>query len=219
MAPVIYGGKESEDGSVNKQNAECQHGVLHNMSAPPRTHISIAPLTGSTGTFISGGFVQASQGLYSTVCVNLLLKKLFGTSIKIVSTRDTLSEKERHLYLRYLIESARIATGEKHHPSKQAVYAMASYRLEQLEALYINLTDTLNKQTTGLPPFALVRPRCAPILRGSLETRPVYALSLISRIAGNIFSIGRAPVIPDDSILVKCFSLYTFTGERRSLSS
>lgn len=202
---------------MSENKAEYQHDVLHNMSAPPRTCISIKPLATSVGKqrkHTNNRRNHTRYGLYAIIGVNALLRTLFGDSIKIISNRRTLSEKERHLYLRYLVETARVAVGEKQSPSKRAVYAMASDRLEKLESLYINLTESLNKQITGLPPFALVRPSCKnQVLSKSIETRPEYALSLISRIASGVFSSGRAPVIPNDGLLVQCFCLYTFGNE------
>jgi hypothetical protein len=199
---------------MSENKTEYQHNVLHNMSAPPRTFVTIKPLATPVRKQrkrTNNRLVHSSYGLYAIIGVNALLRTLFGDSINIIYNRGTLSEKERHLYLRYLIEAARVAVGEKQRPSKRAVYAMTAHKLEQLESLYINLTELLNKKITGLPPFALVRPSCKSlVLIKSIETRPEFALALISRIAGGIFSSGRTPVIPNDTLLLKCFYLYTF---------
>ncbi len=199
---------------MSENNIEYRHDTLHNMSAPPRSCISIKPLATPVKKKRTpkNSPINQSRYLYAIIGVNALLSSLFGDNINIIYSKRTLSEKERHLYLRYLVESTRVALGEKQRPSKRAVYAMTSHRLEQLEALYIQLTGTLNEKITRIPPFALVRPSCKSNVQiKSIETRPEYALPIISRIAGNVFCTGRSPVIPNDSLLVQCFYLYTFS--------
>ena len=198
--------------------------ALHNMSAPPRTRITVRPLRPGAGVRRTGPaemryegptaddatVVAASTGLVPVALLSpvLLTQHWFPTYVDEgpVGTGATWKDKDKlkgraaylkHLRLRCLVVLSRIALGELRRPNRESVFRLARARLEALEAAYLENVRRLDPLALSLPPFGFAKPITGYTDLVPVETDPARALALLSRCSGTVFSAGREPLLPD----------------------
>ena len=199
--------------------------VLNNMSAPPRSLITVRPLRPSTDVSRFGPVrlrtrrsvpdertvVAMSTGLVPIALLSpaLLARQWFPhyLDVRMAGSGASWDDKDRlkgraaylkHLRLRCLVVLSRIAVGELKHPNRLPVFRLAHTPVEELEATYLDNVRRLDPLALGLPPFGLAKPM--PAGRSAplqVETNPARALALLSRCSGTVYSAGREPLLPD----------------------
>ena len=218
-----------------RQGAEAGMDALHNMSAPPRTRISIRPLHPQKPEADSqapkgGSETNSDTGLqrFTTIAVDRLIQRWFPAfrvkrgDLSCVRWGDRArltgrAENTEHLRLRCLIAISQLATGELLEINRRQVYALVGHTLEALEELFMDNIARLDPVALGLPPFALARPLGPGNIsfrRLRVELNPARALALLSRTGGKVYSAGRTPVLPDTDRFIPPFALYTNAPEK-----
>ena len=193
--------------------AELPAGALHNMSAPPRTRITVRPLRQSTGPIEFPGRKRDTGATGMTPIALISLPRLIqhwfpryldrsagnkGPAWRDQSRLKGPAASTRNLRLRCLVVLSRVAAGELKKPTRRSIFRLAAVPVEGLEEMYLERVRRIRPLDHDLPPFAFVRP--VEESRRELpesETDPARALALLSRCSGTVYSAARSPLLPD----------------------
>jgi hypothetical protein len=210
------------------RNAESVSGALHNMSAPPRTRVTVRPLgavanTGGEPAADSADVVRASTGLVPVVAISVerLIRQWFpdyldtGRRGPDATWRDLgrlegKAARLGNLRLRCLVVLSRLAVGEMKRPNRPEIFRLADTPVEALEAIYLDNVRRLDPLDHGLPPFGLVQSADGEGI--AWETEPARALAVLSRCGGTVYSAGREPRLPDYNWPISPVRLYGVTN-------
>ena len=170
---------------------ELNHGgQIMNMSAPPRSTVTINTCSSAAGK--NEAAVSSRAGLEIKIKISRdhnLRRNLAGCFKPRCPVEGT-----RKKIMTGLLMLSRIANGEKAVQDKRVLRKMMQYSREFLVDEYMENVGLLNPLALDLPAFAMAR---SGACRMRPENNPARMLAVMSRTTNGIFIASRLPVRPD----------------------